>query len=65
MWLPLLILCIGATGVGYLGVFGGHGHEGGWFHSFVGRVTDKDVAADAIYEAANPGKHTRNRARPR
>jgi len=41
LWLPLLILCIGAVGAGYLGLFGGHheaGHEahGGWFHHFLG-----------------------------
>ena len=34
LWVPLLVLCIGAVGAGYLGVFGGPEH-GGWFHSFL------------------------------
>jgi NADH-quinone oxidoreductase subunit L len=41
LWLPLLVLCIGAIGAGYLGVMGGtHGegaHHGGWIHSFLGQ----------------------------
>jgi NADH-quinone oxidoreductase subunit L len=36
LWIPLVILSIGAIGAGYLGLFGGpQGHEGGWFHHFV------------------------------
>ena len=36
MWLPLILLAIGATCAGYLGVFGGT--EGGWIGGFLGRV---------------------------
>jgi NADH-quinone oxidoreductase subunit L len=49
LWLPLVILCIGAIGAGYLGVFGGTHVEGqahgGWFHHFVGHTTDTHAHA--------------------
>ncbi|MDA8377413.1 MAG: NADH-quinone oxidoreductase subunit L [Planctomycetia bacterium] len=37
MWGPLVILAIGATTVGWLGVWGGHGDQG-WIQSFLSRV---------------------------
>jgi NADH-quinone oxidoreductase subunit L len=37
MWLPLIVLAIGATFAGYLGVFGSHA-PGGWIGGFLGRV---------------------------
>ena len=40
LWLPLVILCIGAIGAGYLGFIGG---ENNWFHHFVGTVTNTGV----------------------
>ncbi len=38
MWMPLVLLAIGATFAGFLGVFGGQGHAGGWIGNFLGRV---------------------------
>ncbi len=38
MWGPLVLLALGATLVGLLGVFGGHGHAGGWFANFLSPV---------------------------
>ena len=37
MWGPLVVLAVGATLVGWLGVFGGHGGQG-WIQSFLARV---------------------------
>jgi NADH-quinone oxidoreductase subunit L len=55
MWVPLVILCVGAIGAGYLGVFGASAgqHEGGWFHGFVGQVT----AGEMAYEEAAGEAH--------
>ncbi len=49
LWLPLVILSLGAIGAGYLG-FG----ENSWFHHFVGQVTDPGFAK-ATEEAARAG----------
>ncbi len=38
MWGPLVLLALGATLVGLLGVFGGAGHEGGWISHFLSPV---------------------------
>ncbi len=38
MWVPLLILCVGAAGAGLLGYFGGAGGQGGWIHHFLAPV---------------------------
>jgi NADH-quinone oxidoreductase subunit L len=51
MWGPLVILAIGATLVGWLGVFGGHGHEG-WIQSFLARVP---MNAGMQYVSTPPG----------
>jgi NADH-quinone oxidoreductase subunit L len=55
MWMPLLVLCVGAVFAGYLGVFGGE--HGGWFHHFVGQATNADMAYIHGLESANPGAH--------
>jgi NADH-quinone oxidoreductase subunit L len=38
MWVPLIILSIGAITAGFAGVFGGG--EGGWIHSFLGHTLE-------------------------
>jgi NADH-quinone oxidoreductase subunit L len=63
LWIPLLVLCIGAIGAGYLGFCGGWERhddllvqqEGGWFHQFVGQVTDPHIVFARQYEAQHPG----------
>jgi NADH-quinone oxidoreductase subunit L len=54
MWVPLVILSLGAITAGYLGVFGGTG-EGGWFHHFVGQTTSAGLHAEPA--AAMPEEH--------
>jgi NADH-quinone oxidoreductase subunit L len=56
LWLPLVVLCIGAIGAGYLGVFGGH-HEpgqaahGGWLHDFLRHYNGGAAAAQHAVSA--------------
>jgi NADH-quinone oxidoreductase subunit L len=35
MWLPLLVLSLGAIAAGFAGAIGGHGELGGWIHWFL------------------------------
>ena len=46
MWLPLVVLCIGAIVAGYLGVFGERvkGEGGGWFHHFLNQAFEPGYA---------------------
>ena len=54
MWLPLIILAIGAAFAGYLGVFGG-GNGGGWIQSFLNPVHLLNGAAPSV--VITPGTH--------
>ena len=59
--MPLVILCIGAVGAGYLGVFGGTA-EGGWFHNFLSPVTSsgmplRHLPAGEVAKAGAEGEH--------
>lgn len=48
MWLPLLVLCVGAVGAGYLGYLG----TGDWIHHFLGTLPGFASAQEAAAEAA-------------
>ncbi len=57
MWMPLLILCIGAIGAGYLGVFGPG--EGGWFHHLLNYVLgpgENTAAHGSLLAAGEPAE---------
>ncbi len=58
MWLPLVILAIGATTVGFMGVFGGHGHEGGLMRRFLaGNDLNPAVQTSTVGVAGIPVTH--------
>jgi NADH-quinone oxidoreductase subunit L len=45
MWIPLIILSLGAIGAGFVGSIGGHGELGGWIHWFLGATLNAPVTA--------------------